>query len=316
MNEAVSMPKDVSVVALGGGHGLAVTLRALRRVTDRLTAIVGVADDGGSSGRLRQAYGILPPGDLRMALAALCAEDPSARQWADVLQYRFTGNGDLGGHAVGNVLMAALWERNPDPVAGLDELAQLLGAVGRVLPCSVDPLEIVAEISGVDGEHMQLRGQVDVATTTGRVEKVWLEPQDPRACPEALQAIDEADAVVLGPGSWFTSLMPHLLLAEQRKHLEDARGRKILVLNLDPQEGETTGFSPAQHIEAIAVHAPGMRFDHVIADSRHMGSVGQRADFQAACRQWDADIHQVDVAGHGDRHDPAKLARAFDTVLP
>lgn len=307
--------KEASVVALGGGHGLAVTLRALRRVTDRLTAVVGVADDGGSSGRLRHEYGILPPGDLRMALAALCAEDHSARQWAEVLQYRFGGNGELGGHAVGNVLMAALWERNPDPVAGLDELAHLLGAVGRVLPCSVEPLEIVADIDHVGGAGELVRGQVAVATTTGRVTRVWLEPEHPRACPEALQAIDDADALVLGPGSWFTSLMPHLLLPEQRKHLQGARGKKILVLNLDPQEGETTGFSPAQHIDAIVQHAPGMRFDCVIADSRHLGSAGQLADFQAACRQWDADIHQVDVAGQGDRHDPAKLARAFDTVL-
>jgi uncharacterized cofD-like protein len=316
MNEVASVPKDFSVVALGGGHGLAVTLRALRRVTDRLTAIVGVADDGGSSGRLRHEYGILPPGDLRMALAALCAEDHSARQWADVLQYRFAGTTELGGHAVGNVLMAALWERNSDPVAGLDELAELLGAVGRVLPCSLDPLEIVAEISGVDGDREQVRGQVAVATTSGRVERVWLEPQDPRACREALWAIDEADAIVLGPGSWFTSLMPHLLLAEQRKHLEGARGTKILVVNLDPQEGETSGFSPAEHIDALVQHAPGMRFDCVLADSRHLNNAGHLADFQAACRHWDADIRLVDVAGHGDRHDPAKLAHAFDTVLP
>lgn len=308
-----------SVVALGGGHGLAVTLQALRGVTDRITAIVGVADNGGSSGRLRRDFGILPPGDLRMAVAALCAQDVASRAWADVLQYRFAGDGDLSGHAIGNLLMAALWESSSDPVAGLDELGSLVGAVGRVLPCSLDPLEIVADIRGHDPRTphspVEVRGQVEVATTPGRVDCVRIEPACARPCPEALAAIDDADAIVLGPGSWFTSLMPHLLMPEQRERLEHASARRILVLNLQPQEGETGDFSPAEHIEAIAVHAPEMRFDAVIADVRHLGGAGPRADLLRACRTWDAELYEMDVAGHADRHDPAKLARAFGTVL-
>lgn len=308
-----------SVVALGGGHGLAVTLQALRMVTDRITAIVGVADNGGSSGRLRRDFGILPPGDLRMAVAALCAQDAASRAWADVLQYRFAGDGELGGHAVGNVLMAALWESSADPVAGLDELGALVGAVGRVLPCSIDPLEIVADIHGHDGtapnRAVEVRGQVEVATTPGRVETVRIEPSDARPCPEALMAIDSAEAIVLGPGSWFTSLMPHLLMREQGQHIFQAPGQRILVLNLDPQDGETDGFTPAEHIHAIAAHAPDMRFDVVIADIRHLGDASARADLRAACRPWGAVVHEVDVAGQGDRHDPVKLARAFGTVL-
>lgn len=308
-----------AIVALGGGHGLAVTLQALRGVTDHITAIVGVADNGGSSGRLRRDFGILPPGDLRMAVAALCAQDVASRAWADVLQYRFAGHGDLGGHAVGNLLMAALWESGSDPVAGLDELGALVGAVGRVLPCSVDPLEIVADIQGHDPTSpdalVEVRGQVEVASTPGRVESVRIQPADARPCPEALAAIDAADAIVLGPGSWFTSLMPHLLMPEQGQRIESASGRRILVLNLNPQEGETGDFSPAQHVEAIAAHAPQMRFDAVIADERHVGGAGSRADLHAACRSWGAVLHEMDVAGRGDRHDPTKLGRAFGTVL-
>jgi uncharacterized cofD-like protein len=219
--------------------------------------------------------------------------------------------------------MAALWESSADPVAGLDELGSLVGAVGRVLPCSVDPLEIVADIRGHDPASpdavMEVRGQVEVATTPGRVERVRLEPADARACEPALQAIDTADAIVLGPGSWFTSLMPHLLMPDQAKRVASAPGRRILVLNLDPQEGETGDFSPAEHIEAIARHAPDMRFDDVIADSRHVGSDRARENLLAACHSWGAQIHELDVAGQadgrGDRHDPASLSRAFGTVL-
>lgn len=307
------------VVALGGGHGLSVTLQALRQVTDRVTAVVGVADDGGSSGRLRREFGILPPGDLRMAVAALCGNDVASRAWADVLQYRFGGEGELAGHAVGNLLMAALWENSSDAVAGLQELGSLVGAVGQVLPCSVDPLEIVAGIRGHEesrpDELIEVRGQVEIATTPGRVEIVRIEPAGARPCIQALQAIDDADAIVLGPGSWFTSLMPHLLMPTQGEHVESAPGRRILVLNLDPQEGETEDFSPAEHIDAITGLAPKMRFDVVIADSRHMGSGKARANLVAACRGWDAEVIESEVAGKGDRHDPGKLARVFDTVL-
>src|SRR3954452_18998039 len=152
------------VVAFGGGHGLSASLTALRRITDRLTAIVTVADDGGSSGRLRAELDCLPPGDLRMALAALCGDDEAGRTWADVLQYRFPGDGSLGGHAIGNLLIVGLWERlGGDPVAGLDMVARLLGARGRVLPMSAVPLEIEAEVVGLDptapDEIGYIRGQ-------------------------------------------------------------------------------------------------------------------------------------------------------------
>jgi uncharacterized cofD-like protein len=138
------------VAALGGGHGLAATLTALRYVTDEITAIVTVADDGGSSGRLRDEFGVLPPGDLRMALAALCAESEWGHTWRDVLQHRFAGDGPLGGHALGNLLIVALWELHDDPVAGLDLVGRLLQAQGRVLPMAAVPLAIEADVSGLD----------------------------------------------------------------------------------------------------------------------------------------------------------------------
>ena len=210
---------EPAVVALGGGHGLAASLPALRRVTDDLTAVVTVADDGGSSGRLRRELGVLPPGDLRMALAALCGDDEWGQTWSRVVQHRFRSAGELHGHAVGNLLIVALWELLGDSVAGLDWVGRLLGAQGRVLPMSSVPLDIEAVMAvhePVPGEgRVTVRGQVAVATTPGRVRQHRrCVPEQPPACPEAVAAVREADWVVLGPGSWFTSVIPHLLVPE------------------------------------------------------------------------------------------------------
>ncbi|MBO0785069.1 MAG: YvcK family protein, partial [Actinobacteria bacterium] len=199
-----SRPRQVRVAALGGGHGLFASLSALRRVTRQLTAIVTVADDGGSSGRLRREFGVLPPGDLRMALAALCGDDAWGTTWSRVVQHRFTGSRELGGHSVGNMLIVALWELLGDTVQGLDWVGRLLGAHGRVLPMASVPLELVAEVQGADparpDEISVVRGQAACASTTGRVRSVSLIPPDPPACPEAVAAIGEAEWVVLGPG--------------------------------------------------------------------------------------------------------------------
>ncbi|MCW2748719.1 MAG: hypothetical protein JWP10_1861, partial [Nocardioidaceae bacterium] len=192
------------VVSLGGGHGLFASLSALRRLTTELTAVVTVADNGGSSGRLREELGVLPPGDLRMALAALCGDDSWGRTWADVLQHRFSSEGDLHQHAVGNLLIVALWDLLGDHVKGLDLVGELLGAQGRVLPMSSVPLTIEAEVR-MGTEVRTVRGQVEVASTNGSVLAVSLDPADPPACPEAVAAIEEADWIVIGPGSWFTS---------------------------------------------------------------------------------------------------------------
>jgi uncharacterized cofD-like protein len=314
-------PRTPRVVALGGGHGLAATLAALRRVTPEVTAIVTVADDGGSSGRLRRDYGVLPPGDLRMALAALCDDDQcdeSGTSWSRVVQHRFGGSGELAGHAVGNLLITALWELLGDPVAGLDWAGRMLGARGRVLPMAAVPLDIVATVQGVDPslphEITVVRGQASVAVTPGRVRSIELVPADPPAVPEAVAAVLAADWVVFGPGSWFTSVLPHLLVPSLASALASTQARRLVALNLVPQPGETEGFSPHRHLEVLADHAPSLSFDVVLADR---GAVaGAEDELEKAAALLHASLVLSDVAAaDGARHDPVRLANAYRTVF-
>ncbi|HEX6754956.1 MAG TPA: uridine diphosphate-N-acetylglucosamine-binding protein YvcK [Mycobacteriales bacterium] len=305
-------------MALGGGHGLAASLGALRRLTGAVTAVVTVADDGGSSGRLRRELGALPPGDLRMALAALAGEDDWGRTWAGVLQHRFGGTGALAGHPVGNLLLTGLAETLGDPVAALDAVARVIGVSGRVLPMCELPLEITADVVGLDGEDParvhRIRGQVAVATTVGRVVSVSLLPKSPRACPAAVSAVDSADVVVLGPGSWFTSVLPHLLVPDLLAALDRTSARRVVTLNLAPQPGETDGFSPQQHLDVLAAHAPGLRIDAVVADVDAVPDV--RGLMSTASALGGRLVLAPVAAGDGTaRHDPVRLADAFRTVL-
>jgi uncharacterized cofD-like protein len=303
-----------SVVALGGGHGLAASLAALRHLTDRLTAVVTVADDGGSSGRLRRELGVLPPGDLRMALSALCDDSEWGRLWRDVLQHRFASAGDLHGHAMGNLLIVTLWELLGDTVTGLDWVGRLLGSRGRVLPMAAVPLDIEATVRGVDPAEptalATVLGQVAVATTPGRVVGVRLVPDAPPACGEALAAVRSADWVVLGPGSWFTSVLPHLLVPELSAALHETAARRCVTLNLDQQKGETDGFSPEAHLEVLAAHAPRLGIDVVLADPSSVG------DPQALAQVTESIgarlvMRQVSLGDGTARHDPLRLAAAY-----
>jgi uncharacterized cofD-like protein len=309
------MTSGPSVVALGGGHGLAASLQALRRVTDRLTAVVTVADDGGSSGRLREEFGCLPPGDLRMALAALCGDDEWGQLWSRLAQHRFSSGGELDGHAVGNLLIVGLWQLLGDPVAALDQVGRLLGAQGRVLPMSREPVGIAAAVA-FDGEPTPqvVRGQVAVATTPGRVVELLLEPPAPVACVEAVRAIEEADWVVLGPGSWFTSVLPNLMVPGLRDALVSTDAHRMLVLNLAPQPGETEGFSPGQHLDVLAAHAPALAIDVVLADPRAVPDVPALA---AVTTGLGAELVLEPVARVDDplRHDPVALAGACARLL-
>lgn len=306
------------VVALGGGHGLYASLSALRRVTDRLTAVVTVADDGGSSGRLRRELGVLPPGDLRMALAALCGDDDWGSTWSRVVQHRFLSKGELHGHAVGNLLIVALWELLDDPVAGLDWMGRLLRAEGRVLPMASVPLDIVAEVRGADPDAPQeitrVRGQVACARTPGQVLSVSLVPEDPPACPEVLRAVEEADWVVFGPGSWFTSVLPHLKVPELARALLRTNARRVVALNLAPQPGETDDFSPQTHLEVLRAHAPELRIDVVLAD-RNL--VDEPDVLHKTVRTLGGRLVLGDVAAEdgSPRHDPARLAQAFAQIF-
>lgn len=322
MNPAPSYPSQAGpkVVALGGGHGLAATLSALRQLTPNITAIVTVADDGGSSGRLRAEFSVLPPGDLRMALAALCGDDPWGNRWADVIQHRFGGEGEVAGHALGNLLLAALWEMNGDWVLGLDQVAELLRVVGRVLPMAAVPLEIRAMIDDAStGERREVQGQVAVASAKGRVVELSLEPADPPARPETISAILSAEWITLGPGSWYSSVLPHLLVPAQRDALIASKAKKIVLVNLDARPtdipvDEAGGQPPENHLSLLAAHAPGLRLDVVLADpttvSNHRLLIETAAELGA--RVVIADVAQ----GFGSvLHDSLKLSKALKDVF-
>ena len=310
--------RHARVVALGGGHGLAASLSALRLVCEQVTAIVTVADNGGSSGRLRGDYDVLPPGDLRMALTALCDDSEWGQTWSDVLQHRFTGEGDLSGHALGNLLIVALWQLHDDPVTGLDLVGRLLSARGRVLPMAAVPLELVAEVSGLDPHdpaHVEtVRGQVAVARTTGLVESIALVPDNPPARPESVAAVDAADHIILGPGSWYTSVLTHLLVPELREALVHARARKVLTLNLEMNTAETRGFSATRHIETLHETAPDLTVDTVLADPQ---TIDDRERLARACTSLRAELVVAPLARleHPGQHDALRLAAAYRDIL-
>ncbi|RLP11133.1 gluconeogenesis factor YvcK family protein [Propionibacterium australiense] len=314
MSDPGELPR---VVALGGGHGLSSSLAALRKVTDNLTAVVTVADDGGSSGRLRSELGGLPPGDLRMALAALCGDDHNGRCWATVLQQRYRSEGPLNGHAIGNLLIEGVWQTIGDAVAGLDMVAELVDARGRVLPASTIPLDIEADVLGLDlefpAEIQVVHGQHEVAVTRGLVQSIRLLPDDPPACPQALAAIAEADFIVLGPGSWFTSVLPHLMIPELARAIIAARAHKVLTLNVTAGS-ETAGFSPTRHMELIGEHAPGLRLDTVIADETF---AREDETLEASCAGFGARLVVDDVAMHDNtaRHDRLRLAAVYREIM-
>jgi uncharacterized cofD-like protein len=272
-----------------------------------------VADDGGSSGRLRRELGVLPPGDLRMALAALCGDDEWGQTWKRVVQHRFRSEGELHGHAVGNLLIVALWELMDDPVQALEWVGRLLGAHGRVLPMATVPLDIEAEVE-LGGAITTVRGQVACALTSGRVRSISLVPPNPPVSLEAIQAIHDADWVVFGPGSWFTSVLPHLKVPELAKALHSTSARRLVILNLAPQVGETDGFSPQKHLEVLRLHAPSLRIDSVLADT----SVAEEpAELEKAAAALGARLVLGDVRASDDspRHDGPRLAALLDEIF-
>ncbi|MBP3222877.1 MAG: uridine diphosphate-N-acetylglucosamine-binding protein YvcK [Actinomycetaceae bacterium] len=296
------------VVAFGGGHGLYASLSALRLITQNLTAVVTVADDGGSSGRLREEFSVLPPGDLRMALSALCDESEWGQTWRDVLQHRFTSRGPLDGHALGNLLILSLWEQLDDTVQALDWVGQLLRIRGRVLPMSSIPLEIEAKVS-YEGNVRQVRGQVAVAKAGGHVEEVSLIPHNPPAQPEAIEAIKEAEWIIFGPGSWYSSVIPHLLVPELASAVCTSKAKKVVALNLN-RESETMGMDAAEHIRSFHRHAPNLKLDVVIADPSSVESI---LDTEKAVQECGAQLMLRQVRSGDDvgQHDFLRLAAAY-----
>jgi uncharacterized cofD-like protein len=307
------------VVAFGGGHGLAAALGAWRRITDELTAVVTVADDGGSSGRIRREMPVLPPGDLRMALAALAGDDDRSQELARLLQHRLGGTGALAGHPVGNLMLTGLAELNAgDTVRALDELAELLGCHGRVLPMADVPLDLVARVESIDPDDpvrvRTIRGQVAIAATPGHVREILVSPPDPPVNSRVLDAIAAADVVSLGPGSWYTSVLPHLLVPELRRALVSTQARVVVVLNLEPQPGETDGFSPEEHLSVLQAHLGGVALHTVVADAE---SVVDRRGLLSAVHECGAELVLAPVAelGGAPRHDPVRLSAALASVV-
>jgi len=294
------------VVAIGGGHGLARSLAALRQVADHVVAIVTVADDGGSSGRLRRDLDVLPPGDLRMAMTALSQRS----RLAEVIGYRFP-RGELGGHSLGNLVLVALQDlHGGDVVAALDELSLHLGVAGRVLPCTTAPVTLHAS-SAAGG----VSGQAAIAETA-RLRRVWLSPPAPAATPAALAAIAAAELIVLGPGSLYTSLLPNLLVPGIATALRDAPAPVVLVANLREQPGETEGMDLADHLDVLADHAPDVRIDALLVHegARPSGS-GQALDArQPRLAGRGLHVHTADLLDHQDGHDPTALARALMAI--
>ncbi|MFZ2510582.1 MAG: uridine diphosphate-N-acetylglucosamine-binding protein YvcK [Gordonia sp. (in: high G+C Gram-positive bacteria)] len=322
--------EPIRAVALGGGHGLYNTLTALRYLTGNVTAVVTVADDGGSSGRLRRELGRVPPGDLRMALAALLAApaalaetDPGTarrrERWAAILQHRFGGTGALAGHPVGNLLLSGVDEFTGDIVQALDWLGELFGIDGRVLPMTSEPLVIEADVSGLEDDariSRVIRGQVAVATTPGVVRRVRIAPAAPSACPEVLAEIGRADLVTIGPGSWFSSVIPHMLVPEQLAALRTTAARKVLFVNLAAEPGETTGFSVERHLHVLGAHADWLPIDDVVVDAASVPAGREREYLERAAASFGARLHSVDLALADQQvHDPVKSARVLAELL-
>jgi len=318
----VSDARPVKAVALGGGHGLSASLAALRLVTTDLTAVVTVADDGGSSGRIRHELNVLPPGDLRMALAALASDDPAHQAWAELLQHRLGGAGVLAGHPVGNLMLTGLLDReDADPVAALARMGELVGAVGTVLPMSPVPLSLVGSADRFDPADpertRQIRGQASLAAALGRVRSVRLLPSGAPACAAAVDAVRAADLVVLGPGSWFTSVVPHLLLRELGVALATTRATVVVTINLVPQPGETDDYGPVDLIRILREHAEpvgGLRIDAIVADEE---AVLDTKELAAYAREVGARLLLSKLAAddNAELHDPVRLSEAFREAL-
>lgn len=326
--------REQSVVALGGGHGLHASLSALRLLDCTITAVVTVADDGGSSGRIRRELPVLPPGDLRMALAALAegslpslhspaktansasaTDDPADHiEWSELLQHRIGGHGALAGHPIGNLLLTGMLEMSADPVWALDRLAAMVGARGRVLPMAEVPLDLSAQVTSFDPDDPErrrtIRGQASIAVTPGRVESIELIPPDPPACAAAVEAIRAAHTVVLGPGSWFTSVMPHLLVPQLADAICETTAHVVVVLNLEPQVGETDDFSPVDHLRVLSEHCPSLHVDAVVADSGQVTDERALAEYVSSVGARLV-LTPVAVDGSRARHDPAKLSDAL-----
>lgn len=305
------------IVTIGGGHGLASLLRGLKTYTRNLTAIVTVADDGGSSGRLRESYGILPPGDIRNCLAALSNDEQMLTQ---LFRYRFSGAGELDGHSFGNLFITALAEITGSFEEAIAESGRVLSVSGRVLPSTLHDVKLVADMQLPNVlNEVRVQGESRIPQMAGRVRRLWLEPNDAPAFPPALKAILAADMIVVGPGSLYTSLLPNLLVQDLLGAIRASRALKIYVCNIATQSGETDLYSCYDHTRALTEHVGEDLFDVILCNDNYEGELNTESQWVLADEKTLADkrVYCSDLtdAGHPWRHDSAKLARALIEIL-
>jgi uncharacterized cofD-like protein len=302
------------IVAVGGGHGLATLLRGLKTYSHNLTAIVTVADDGGSSGRLRRGLGILPPGDIRNCLAALSNDEAFMGQ---LFQYRFPdGQSGLEGHSFGNLFITALAEITGSFEEAVAESGRVLAVHGRVLPSTSHNVQLIADVML---PHMvgkfRVEGESKIPESEGKVHRVWLEPNNPPAYPDAIKSILAADMIIVGPGSLFTSIIPNLLVPDISEAIRASKGLKIFVCNVATQPGETDGFSCEDHLRALDEHSVGGMYDVVAVNDNFSGNLPKNVDWvrTKANESNNFAIYTSDLVDsiHSWRHDSHKLAEVI-----
>jgi uncharacterized cofD-like protein len=305
------------IVTIGGGHGLATLLRGLKTYTRNLTAIVTVADDGGSSGRLRETYGILPPGDIRNCLAALSNDEQMLTQ---LFRYRFSGAGDLDGHSFGNLFITALAEITGSFEEAVAESGRVLSVSGRVLPSTLHDVKLVADMQLPNiPNQVRVQGESRIPQMAGRVRRVWLEPNDAPAFPPALNAILNADMIVVGPGSLYTSLLPNLLVEDLLGAIKASRALKVYICNIATQTGETDLYSCYDHTRALEEHVGDSIFDIVLCNDNYEGQLNPGSQWVRMDEKTQADARarcsDLSDANYPWRHDASKLARTLIEIL-
>ncbi|HJS29986.1 MAG TPA: YvcK family protein [Anaerolineales bacterium] len=310
--------KGPRMVAIGGGHGLSTLLRGLKAYTYNLTAVVTVADDGGSSGRLRKEMGILPPGDIRNCLAALSDDEDLIVQ---LFRYRFAnGDGGLNGHSFGNLFISALSDITGSFEEAVAESGRVLSVHGRVLPATLHDVNLVADIKLPHAvNEIRVEGESHIPEASGQVTRVWLEPDSPPAFPEVVRELLRAELILIGPGSLYTSILPNLLVPDLAEAIRASEALKIYICNLATQPGETDGYTASDHVSVLEDHIGPDLFDIVLVNSKFVGDLPLGADWVLAGEDLDEEyaVYRSDVADSEVpwRHDPAKLSQVVMDLL-
>lgn len=302
------------IVAIGGGHGLSTLLRGLKTVSHNIFAVVTVADDGGSSGRLRESLGILPPGDVRNCLAALSDNEDLLAQ---LFQYRFTAaEGALEGHSFGNLFISSMAAVTGSFEQAIAESGRVLAVSGRVLPASLENVNLIADILEPEsGKAIQVEGESKITETPGKIQRVRLDPAVPAAYPEVIQAILSAEIIVVGPGSLYTSILPNLLVKDIYSAIRTSQALKIFICNVATQKGETDGFTCRDHLRVIEDHIGGNLFDIIVANDNqptaynlNVEAVKVEEDLKDEYALYKKDLLDTE---HPWRHDPLKIAQVL-----